>query len=181
MTTGAQHLLSFIRGEIDELNDESNKCNNEFVEVRPHKQQNGGIDDEDIIDWVKRMNPSLEFGYYKLNCSMYEMNANLNGRITIIRCRGHMWTIYANNGILENYDTSRWQNTANNCTLYAGIVAIIRPLVDGSREMRELMLRINDKEGTESCERVAKISKYYFGRGEEWFKFPSRADVPVKM
>ena len=43
------------------------------------------------------------------------------------------------------------------------------------------MLRINDKEGTESCERVAKISKYYFGRGEEWFKFPSRADVPVKM
>lgn len=165
-----EHLLKYIRGEIDKLNDEQNRCKTLFKEEYP--MQNRGLYDEQILDWIKRMSPNNKFIYIVCKSSLYEVNTNKSNQVMLISLnKRHLYAMYANGGILENYDTSNWQKTSNNCTLYAGIVAIVRPLVSSMSEMFNILKLIDDTEGSKSCEKLASISKYYFGRGLEMFRF----------
>ena len=173
----AEHLLAFMKGEINELNDEQNKCKEPFKEIYP--TQNGGLYDDQIIDWVKRMNPKNNFVYKDCKCSLYEINTDKTNQIMLISINMcHLYAVYVNNGIMENYDTSNWQQTSNNCTLYAGIVAIIRPLVKNMSEMFELLKGIKDEKGTNESMKLARISEYYFGRGIEWFRYRPTESTP---
>lgn len=171
----AEHLLKFLKGEIKYLNDPKHILIKEFKEDYPN--QNGGLYDSQIIDWVKLMSPDLNYNYILLKSSIMKINTNINGSRLISIQYQHLYTVYVNNGIMEDYNTAGWQQTTNNCTLYAGIILIIRPLVKDMEEMFSLLKTIWDKKNTESADKLAQISKYYFGRDKSWFHYGNNNDI----
>lgn len=84
----------------------------------------------------------------------------------------HMFYLYndTDNGIIEKWDPSAWQRTKNNCTLYAGICAIIRPIV-GFEETKMLLRKIIDKQNSFEARLLAEISEHFFKRGYDMFRY----------
>jgi len=94
----------------------------------------------------------------------------------------HTILLYKNaNGKIERYDTmnekinankkTKIQYSSNNCSLFMGIVGIIRPLVKDMKTMMKILKLVSDEPNTESCEKLAEISHHYFGRGKEYFNY----------
>lgn len=176
----AKHLLSFIKGEIKELDDKEHILLTKFENKYPG--QNGGLMDQHVVDWIHLMNPDLHVDYHKRNSRMMNLGKDLEG-LKLISIRGfHLYAAYNHGNGYEIYDTAGWQNTQNNCTLYAAIVCVIRPLVSSISEMYEILTMIHDKQGSESAMKLAAISKYYFDRGIEWFKYntPTPKQITAK-
>ncbi len=74
-------------------------------------------------------------------------------------------------GIIEDYNSYMFQCTKNNCSLYAGLIIILRPLLKNMNEMKSILKLINDKQNSKSVLKLAEISKYYFDRGIEYFRY----------
>jgi hypothetical protein len=72
---------------------------------------------------------------------------------------------------LNKNDKKKIQYTSNNCSLFMGIVGVIRPLVKDMKTMMQILKMVCDKPNTTSCEKLGEISKHYFGRGIEYFNF----------
>lgn len=167
----AEHLLKFIRGEIKELDDPTH------IKYKVFKQNPEYdyyvIDFEDMSDWVRKMNPNVKFDieYFESTIIEFNLKPTVNKYKAICYNKGHMSVIYNNGSTLEIYETAVWQHTANNCSLYAGLVLILRPLVNNMNEMFEILKQLEDIEGSKTCEKLAAISKYYFGRGLDMFRF----------
>lgn len=165
----AENLLKFIKSNTLELDDKNNIIFTYFTEHYP--QQNAGILDEDIIKWVKKMNPELKFKYKVFKSSIFEINTKQEGFIMCSINHYHTYIIYIHNGIIENYDTGFWQHTTNNCSLYAGIILIIRPLLKSMNEMINILKLIDDTKDSKTCLKLSKISEYYFGRNINFFDY----------
>lgn len=132
--------------------------------------QNNGITENNAYRFIKLYNKHVEFCYY---CDGIIFQKYIT---CLLSHGGHTTLLYKNNlGQIEKYDSSsikhRVQYTENNCTLYAGIVGIVRPLVKDMKTMMKILKLVCDKQNTKSCERLVEISKHYFGRGKEYFKY----------
>lgn len=175
----AEQLIRFIRGEIDKLNDPDHIVSTSFVEKYPDFQNHGLLDD-DIITWIKKFYPDMEVHYIQVKSRFTCINANIEGFKLVSIFHQHLYAIYTHNKIVETYDTSGWQRTKNNCSLYAGLALILRPAVNNMHECFELLKLLWDKQDTPSCKRLAYISKYYFGRDITNFVYPpsSPTDKP---
>lgn len=75
--------------------------------------------------------------------------------------------------IIEKWDPSTWQKTTNNCTLYAGLCAILRPLVTFD-ELKKLLLMLVDEKDSNGTKKLSEISKHFFNRDESWFRYPTK-------
>ena len=167
----AEHLLKFIRGEIKTLNDPKH-IKYKIFQQNP-KYELYVIDFDDIANWVKQMNPNVEFSIERFESSFIQVKVNPDVKKFKAICYNntHMTVMYNNGLTLEIYDSTFWQHTANNCSLYAGLVLMLRPLVKDMDEMFSLLKLIEDVEGSETCAKLATISKYYFDRGLDMFRF----------
>lgn len=176
----AEQLIKFIKGETNELNDKEHKLYDKPFE-RECLTSNGGINHDEIIKWVSLINgKDFKFNNYVLESRMIEQKITPNqNEYKLIRIPGHSFVQYVHDNIIETYDSAKWQSTTNNCTLYAALVLVIRPHVTNMTEMMELLKMIQDKPHTESCNKLAKISEYYFGRGIEWFRYSNKLRIPL--
>lgn len=135
-----------------------------WKEIYPN--QNNGILGEDILKFVQLFNDDVELiddNNYKIsssNCLFYVLNGS------------HMFYLYNNfeEKIIEKWDPSTFQKTTNNCTLYCGILAIIRPFLT-FQETRKLIKKLDDSKDSESCYKLAEISNYFFNRGIDKFNY----------
>ena len=129
-----------------------------FHEVYP--QQNGGILNRDIMKLIKRFDPSCKLVHVNTINDLYK---SINEEIAIITDKDETHSIYKyhkqyyNN--MNNYETMKW---SNNCTLYAGIAACIRPYLNTYDECNNILNNISDEQWYE-------LSMHYFSRGKEWF------------
>ena len=154
-------IINFINGKGKLASEPILK---EFVEKYP--TQNKGILGSDAIAFVKRFNK---------DCALVEDNNYLiktTGALFYVINGCHMFYIYRAGDVIEKWDPSTWQHTINNCTLYAALVAIIRPLTSFEKT-KELIRKISDKPNTESCNKLAEISQHFFNRGLSYFIYPS--------
>lgn len=136
----------------------------EFVEKYP--KQNAGLLGEDIFKFVQEFNKDVSL--------LYDDNyvCNTNGLLFYVMNGSHMFYVYRNvkDNTIEKWDPSTWQCTTNNCTLYAGLCAIIRPLVSFA-DMKAILLKITDKKDSDGARLLGIISKHFFNRGEELFRY----------
>lgn len=86
---------------------------------------------------------------------------------------GHMFYIYNNpNGMVEKWDSSTWQKTTNNTSLYAAFLAIIRPNCS-FEQTKELIGKIIDKQNSEGARLLGEISLHFFARSQAHFRYPN--------
>lgn len=132
--------------------------------VNESQEQNNGVSERHIYEFVKR---------YRTDCPRVEnMSVATDTNNFLYKHRGHLIYVYFSDK-LEKWDSNGcWQHTTNNCNLFAGITAIIRPYLS-RQETKTLLERLDDTRGSESAKRLAAISKHFFGRGEEYFEYPS--------
>lgn len=141
--------------------------------------------DIDVLRFVQQFNPDVEFiqatdnTYITSGNSIVETN---NGE--------HVIYVYEN----EVYDVKDWQRSTNNDTLFIAIIGAVRIHVKKYTEERgitigsiesssentytsefdfimKLLEQIRDTKGSDTCDKLIIISKHYFGRGEEWFRY----------
>lgn len=159
-------LLEFI------VNDKP-LTNKKFVTkkfIPKYKNQNNGVLEPDIYKFIKLYNKDIEMNYLTMGNILQKHHACLFS----LGC--HVVLLYKNNkGHIEKYDSAdkkfAIQYTSNNCTLYAGIVGIIRPLVKDMKTMIKILKMVSDKPNTKSCQKIEEISKHYFGRGIKYFNY----------
>ena len=127
-------------------------CKNEFTEKYP--MQNGGILGEDAYAFAKQYNDNI----YLVQDETVKTNSD--DMLLYVLNGSHMIYIHKD----EVYDSSQFQQTSNNCTLWAAIIAVIRPCVKDYDEMINIIEHITQ-------EQLQKISKHFFGRDKHWFKY----------
>jgi hypothetical protein len=132
--------------------------------VIKYKQQNNGILGEDAFKFVKIFNKDITY------CTDCSTEIKTDGALIYILNGQHMFYLYRTPTAIEKWDADLHQHTSNNCTLFASICAIIRPLVTKAK-MKKILERIDDKKGSDSSKRLAAISKHFFARGEEYFVY----------
>lgn len=162
----AKQLLEYITDD-KELNDSC--IVKEFEEK--YDTQNGGILDEDILTWVKKLQPNMGVKYLVLKSTIQAINTNNSAWYLVSIDHKHTYAQYVHDNIVETYDTKLFQHTTNNCSLYAGLVLILRPLVKSMDEMFNILKMVEDTYQSDSCAKLAYISEHYFNRGIEWFNF----------
>ena len=136
----------------------------QFVEKYPN--QNQGLLGTDVYEFAKRFND---------DCTLIEDKNYLitaKSSLFYVLCGSHMFYVYNNGDVIEKWDPMTWQHTTNNCTLYAALVAIIRPLTTFEKT-KELLRKISDAEGSSTCKKLAEISQHFFNRGLSNFIYPS--------
>ena len=137
----------------------------EFVEKYP--TQNKGILGEDAIRFVKMFNDSCTL--------VYDNNyiIKTEGVLVYVLNGQHMFYLYRDDeaNTIEKWDPSTWQQTTNNCTLYAALVAIIRPLTTFEKT-KQLIYKILDTPGSKTALKLAEISEHFFARGLSYFVYP---------
>lgn len=124
----------------------------------------------DIYKFIKLYNKDIEFCSY---CNEIILKKH---KTCLMSHGGHTVLLYKNdNGDIEKYDSGNRKNkiqwTSNNCTLFAGIVGIIRPLVKNMKIMMQILKMVSDKPHTKSCKKMIEISQHYFNRGIEYFNY----------
>ena len=134
------------------------------------KWQNNGVMEDDAYKFIKLYNKNVEFCHYCDGIILQKHNTCLLSQ------GGHTTLLYKNAaGQIEKYDSLSKkhlvQYSSNNCTLYAGIVGIIRPLVKDMKTMLKILELVSDKPNTKSCDKLAEISLHYFNRGKEYFGY----------
>ena len=154
---------------IDFINDKGKLTSppilEEFIEKYPN--QNKGLLGEDVLKWVR---------FYNDNCSLVEDKNVLirtDGVLMYVMNGSHMFYLYKNDeeGYVEKWDPSTWQQTTNNCSLYAALVAIIRPITSFEKT-KELIKKVLDSRGSSTCKKLAEISQHFFNRGIDCFNYP---------
>lgn len=151
---------------INFINDKGTLTSEPVIEsfVQKYPNQNNGILGEDALKFVKRFNS---------DCVLVEDNNYLiktDSALFYVIAGTHMFYIYRTADAIEKWDPITWQHTTNNCTLYAALVAIIRPLTTFEKT-KELIRKISDKQDTESCKKLAEISQHFFNRGLSCFRY----------
>lgn len=167
---GAEHLLSFLRNEVSELDDENNIIYTSFQQNEEYER--GIIDFAVVLKWVEKMNPYVKYNIVETTSTLLEITPAPGVQkfiVVIYNKTGHMGVYYNNGKTIEQLETTVFQKTTNNCSLYSGIILIVRPLLNSMSEMVELLYSILDLEGSVSCDKLAQISNYYFGRDKSWF------------
>lgn len=92
----AQHLLKFIRGEIDKLDDEKN------IMYRVYKQNPDYdyfvIDFDDILEWARKMNPTIKYDVFEFKSTIMEINTiQTNNPYKVFKYNNkHMSVMYHN-------------------------------------------------------------------------------------
>ena len=134
------------------------------------KWQNRGVMEDDIFKFIKLYNKDVEFCYF---CNGIILEKH---KTCLLTMGGHTVLLYKNDkNQIEKYDSANQKNaiqwTSNNCTLFAGIVGIIRPLVKDMKTMMKILKLVSDKPNTKSSKKLAEISKHYFARGIEYFGY----------
>ena len=130
----------------------------EFHEEYP--QQNGGILNRDVMKLVKCFDPSCKLVHVDTRNVLYKPIAE---DVAIVTDKDETHSIYKyhrqyyNN--MNHPETSKW---SNNCTLYAGIAACIRPSLRTYDECDKILRNITD-------DQWYGLSTHYFSRGKEWF------------
>ena len=166
----AEQLLKFIKSNKNKLTDNEHIVFKNFVEKYPN--QNGGILDSDIIKWIKMMNPNVKFKYITHQNSIFNINFNkIDGFIIHSINHYHTYVTYYHDGIFENYDTGFFQHTINNCSLYAGLIIILRPLLKSINQMINILKLLEDTKNSTTVLKLAEISKFYFARDIKYFKY----------
>lgn len=135
-----------------------------FEEKYPN--QNGSILGEDIEKFVRLFNEDVSL----IDDRNYTIN---NKNILMYVLNGqHMFYLYNNTekGIIEKWDPLTWQKSKNNCTLYAGICAIVRPVV-GFEKTKLLLRKIIDEQNSSGARVLAEISEHFFKRGYDMFRY----------
>ena len=166
----AEKLLNFIYGSSN-LDDEKHIMYHVWKQNPDYEAF--VIDFDDILEWVRKMNPKVKFDEFDMRTTIMEINTKQVGNpYKVFKYnKTHMSVMYYNGKTIETYETALWQHTANNCSLYTGLVLILRSLVKDMDEMFDILRLVEDIEGSESCRRLAAISKYYFDRGIDMFRF----------
>jgi hypothetical protein len=138
--------------------------------VSKYDQQNNGLLDQDTYKFIRLYNKDVEMNYLKMD-KLFKKH-----QTCLFSMGCHTVILFKNkNNDIEKYDSAdskyEIQWTSNNCTLYAGIVGIIRPLVKDMRAMINILRLVSDKPNTPSCKKLVEISTHYFGRGGEFFNY----------
>ena len=123
-----------------------------FTERYPN--QNGGILGEDAYNFAKRYN-------FNLKLIQDETSKTSSDDILLYVLNGSH-TIYIHKD--EVYDSSQFQQTSNGCTLWAAVIASLRPCVKSYGEMMNIIKHITQ-------EQLQIISAHFFGRDKKWFKY----------
>lgn len=136
----------------------------EFVEKYP--LQNGGILGEDVLKFTQLFGTNVSL--------ILDNNYRITTKGVLMYVVGgtHMFYLYNNDEehVLEKWDPSTWQKTTNNCTLYTGIIAVVRPHLT-FEQTAQLIGRIIDTKDSETAKRLATISKHFFARDISWFRY----------
>ena len=167
------NILNFIKN--------NKKLNDKRIIIKfeeKYETQNGGILNEDIIKWVENYNKNFE---YKQIENTLCLNTKIDKYYLVNINNQHLYAVYVHNGIIEDYNSINYQYTTNNCSLYAGIILIIRPLLKNMSEMKNILKNLSDKQYSKSALKLAEISKYYFDRGIEWFNYSSYTFIKIKQ
>lgn len=156
-------IINFIKGKGELFSEPVMK---EFVQKYPN--QHNGILGWDAVKFVLKYHSDID--YAEDECRII----SARGVLMYVYNGQHMFYLYNDHerGILEKWDPSEWQCTTNNCTLYAALVAIIRPLKSFNKT-RKLIRMIIDTPNSEGAMRLAQISKHFFGRGYDLFEYPT--------
>lgn len=162
-------LLEFIINDVP-------LTNSKFVTknfVIKYKQQNNEILNLDILKFIRLYNGKSELCE---NCN--DKIFKKYNTTYLIEFSTHTILLYKNNkGEIEKYDINNFdkknkvQYSTNNCSLYMGIIGVIRPFVKDMKNMLQILNMVSDEPGTKSCDKLAEISKHYFGRGIEYFVY----------
>ena len=136
----------------------------EFVNSYP--MQNDGILGKDAIEFARLFNPDVSL----VEDNNYRIRTQ--GVLMYVLCGSHMFYMYNNEDehVIEKWDPATWQKSTNNCTLYAAILAAVRPLLS-FEDTAKLIGRILDTPNTESAKRLAEISNHFFARDITHFKY----------
>lgn len=131
-----------------------------------YPNQNSSILGEDIEKFVRMFNEDVSL----IDDRNYTIN-NKNILMYILN-RQHMFYLYNNTekGIIEKWDPSTWQKSKNNSTLYAGICAIVRPIV-GFEKTKMLLRKIIDEQNSSGARMLSEISEHFFKRGYDMFRY----------
>jgi hypothetical protein len=132
--------------------------------VIKYKQQNNGILGEDAYKFVRMFNKDVS---YFMDTTV---DIKTTGVLLYVLNGQHMFYLFRNKNVIEKWDSDKYQHTSNNCTLYAALCAIMRPLTT-KKKLHKILERIEDAQNSESSKRLAVISKHFFGRGEEYFNY----------
>ena len=141
-----------------------------------YKTQNNGLLDWDVEKFIKLYNKDVELcflcnGIILQNHSTCLMGLNFHTVLLYKNKKGQIERYDTMNEELKSNDKTRIQYTSNNCSLYAGIVGIIRPLVKDMKTMMKILKLVSDKPNTKSCDKLSAISKHYFGRDKSYFNY----------
>jgi hypothetical protein len=135
----------------------------EFILKYP--QQNNGILGSDALKFVKIFNKDI------VMCSDRSVDIKTKGALVYVLNGSHMFYLFRTGNTIEKWDSDSFhQHTSNNCTLYAALCAIMRPLTTKAK-LKKMLKRIEDSRDSASARRLAAISKHFFGRGEECFNY----------
>ena len=169
MKTMANELLKFIKGEIDDLDDPKHIVSEQFEYDKNHP--NGGVNTNDIMTWVNSMYDNIKYELvYRKDTGKSYVQEHKDGYY-LVRYPGHLVFEYQHDGVCEVFDSNgAVQHSSNGCTLFAGIIAIIRPLCGSFKEALNVWKMVEEKPGTDGYNRLVRVSEYYFGRGIEYFK-----------
>ena len=96
-------------------------------------------------------------------------NVDINSTSTSTRHR-HMFYLYHNKkkGIIEKWDPLTWQKSKNNCVIYAGLCAIIRPITSFEKT-KDLLRKIIDARNSSGALKLSEITEHFFKYGQEKF------------
>lgn len=137
--------------------------------------QNNGILHEDAVKFAKMFNKDVVL-------VEQQSYLHINSKHILYDSGHHMIYIHINDrNEVEKHDSARWQGTSNNCTLYAPLCAILRPLMKTPEELYDVLKLVSDKRGTKSAIKLAKISEHFFARDISKFAYTLDKRLAIKL